>query len=164
MPRKDSGKLGGLVRRKLVREIALKPPDVTYSQLAKKYGVSGASITEFRQRHAEEIAAVAAAADDEFAGILIANKAYRLAALQEMHEIALTPQPKVGNNGKIVTRWNPETGEDEEVMEVDVRAAALVSKQAAEELGHLANRVTLSGQLDTTTTYKIVNVSDDDLT
>lgn len=164
MPRKDGGKLGGLVRRKLVREIALKPPDVTYSQLAKKYGVSGASITEFRQRHAEEIAAVAAAADDEFAGILIANKAYRLAALQEMHEIALTPQPKVATNGKIVTRWNPETGEDEEVMEVDVRAAALVSKQAAEELGQLANRVTLSGQIDTTTTYKIVNVSDDDLT
>lgn len=164
MPRKDSGKLGGLVRRKLVREIALKPPDVTYAQLAKKYGVSGASITEFRQRNAEEIAAVAADADDEFAGILIAQKAFRLAAYQEMHEMALTPQPKVSANGKVVYTYNAETGQEEMVMEVDVRAAALVSKQAAEELGHLTNRVTLSGQLDTTTTYKIVGVDPSDLT
>lgn len=164
MPRPDEGKLGGLVRRKLVRECALKLPGVTWGSIAKRYDVSLNALKSFRDRHAEEIAAVAAAADDEFAGILIAQKAYRLAALQEMHEIALTPQPKVATNGKIVTRWNPETSEDEEVMEVDVRAAALVSKQAAEELGQLANRVTLSGQLDTTTTYKIVNVSDDDLT
>lgn len=164
MPRADDGKLGGLNRRKLVRELALREPGTKLGDIAKKYGVSPSAITHFAKRHAEEIAAVAAAADDEFAGILIANKAYRLAALQEMHEIALTPQPKVGNNGKIVTRWNPETGQDEEVMEVDVRAAALVSKQAAEELGHLANRVTLSGQIDTTTTYKIVGVDPSDLT
>ena len=164
MLRADNGKLGGLNRRKLIRELALREPGTKLGDIAKKYDVTASAITHFAKRHAEEIAAVAAAADDEFAGILIANKAYRLAALQEMHEIALTPQPKVATNGKIVTRWNPETGQDEEVMEVDVRAAALVSKQAAEELGQLANRVTLSGQIDTTTTYKIVNVSDDDLT
>lgn len=162
MSYRDDGPLGGLVRRKLIRELALG--NQRQSTLAKKYEVSEQAISKFKQRHAEEIAAVAAAADDKFAGILIADKAYRLAALQEMHEIALTPQPKVATNGKIVTRWNPETGEDEEVMEVDVRAAALVSKQAAEELGQLANRVTLSGQLDTTTTYKIVGVDPSDLT
>lgn len=164
MPRADDGKLGGLNRRKLVRELALREPGTRLGDIAKKYGVSPSAITHFAKRHAEEIAAVAAAADDEFAGILIANKAYRLAAYQEMHEIAMTPQPKVSANGKVAYVFNIETGQDEMVMEVDVRAAALVSKQAAEELGHLTNRVTLSGQLDTTTTYKIVNVSDDDLT
>lgn len=164
MTRRDDGPLGGLVRRKVIREIALMEPGTTLAQLAKKYGVSGAAMTKFKQRHAEEIAAVAADADNEFAGILIAQKAYRLAALQEMHEIAMTPQPKVAANGNVAMRINPDTGELEEVMEVDVRAAALVSKQAAEELGQLPTRVQITGSMDTTTTYKIVNVSDDDLT
>lgn len=164
MPRADSGKLGGLVRRKLVRELAMKPPDVTYSSIAKRYGVSGASLTEFKQRHADEIAAVAADADSEFAGILIAQKAYRLGAYQEIHEIAMTPQPKVTPAGNVVHRYNEETGQDETVMEVQLGEARQALKQAAEELGQLANRVTLSGSLDTTTTYKIVDVSNDDLT
>lgn len=164
MPRADDGKLGGLIRRKLIRELALREPGTKLGDIAKKYDVSASAITHFAKRHAEEIATVAANADDEFAGILIAQKAYRLAAYQEMHEIAMTPQPKVSANGKVAYVFNIETGQDEMVMEVDVRAAALVSKQAAEELGHLTNRVTLSGQLDTTTTYKIVGVSDDDLT
>lgn len=164
MPRTDRGKLGGLVRRKLVRELALKAPGVTLASIAARYGVSGASITEFKQRHAEEIAAVAADADNEYAGMLIASKAYRLALLEQIVEQAGIPVPKVTPAGKIVHRWNAETGEDEEVMEIDVRAQMQAVKQAAEELGQLPNRVTLSGQIDTTTVYKIVNVSDEDLT
>ena len=164
MPRADSGKLGGLIRRKLVRELALRPPDVTLSSIAKRYEVSGAAITVFAKRHADEIAAVAAAADDEFAGILIAQKAYRLGALQEIHEVAMTPQPKVTPAGNVVHRWNAETGQDEEVSEVQLGEARQALKQAAEELGQLANRVTLTGQLDTTTTYKIAGVGPDELT
>jgi hypothetical protein len=164
MPRKDSGKLGGLVRRKLVREIAFKPPEETWGAIAKRYGVALPSLTEFRQRHADEIAAVAADADNEFAGILIAQKAFRLGAYQEIHEIAMTPQPKVTPAGNVVHRWNPETGQDEEVTEVQLGEARQALKQAAEELGQLPNRVTLSGTLDTTTVYKIMNVNDSDLT
>ncbi len=164
MPRKDSGKLGGLVRRKLVRELALKPPDVTYTQIAKKYGVALPSLTEFRHRHADEIAAVAADADDEFAGMLIAQKAFRLRALEELFEKAMTPQPKVSANGKVTYVYNEETGEDEIITEVQIGEARQALKQAAEELGQLANRMTLSGNIDTTTTYRILNVTDDDLT
>ncbi len=159
MPRKDSGKLGGLVRRKLVREIAFKPPDETWGAIAKRYGVALPSLTEFRQRHADEIAAVAADADNEFAGILIAQKAFRLGAYQEIHEIAMTPTPKVTPAGKVAY-----DDEDNMIMEVQLGEARQALKQAAEELGQLANRVTLTGQLDTTTTYKIVNVDDSDLT
>lgn len=164
MPRKDGGKLGGLVRRKLVRELALKPPDVTYSAIAKKYGVALPSLTEFRHRHADEIEAVAKNADDEFAGMLIAQKAFRLAALQELFEKAMTPQPKVSANGKVTYAYNEETGADEMITEVQIGEARQALKQAAEELGQLANRMTVNGDINTTTTYRIVNVTDQDLT
>lgn len=164
MPRSDSGPLGGLVRRKLVREIAMRPPELTNSQLAKKYEVSAAAITNFIKRNAEEIAAVAADADNQYAGLLIAQKDYRLRLLEQIIEQAGIPVPKVTPAGKIVHRWNAETNEDEEVMEIDVRAQMTALKQAAEELGQLPTKVALSGSLDTTTVYKIVNVTDDDLT
>jgi hypothetical protein len=116
------------------------------------------------KRHAEEIAAVAKNADDEFAGILIANKAFRLGAYQQAYEDASVPQPKVTPAGKVAYMVDPESGEEVPVMEIDVRAQMQALKQAAEELGQLPNRVTLSGNLETTTTYRIVNVTDDDLT
>lgn len=162
--RRDHGPLGGLNRRKLIRELALREPGVTNTQIAKRYNVTGAAIGQFAQRHADEIAAVAADADDEFAGMLIARKAFRLGVLEELVEKALTPQPKVTPQGRVVYRYNDETGSDEEVMEVNLGEARQALKQAAEELGQLANRITLSGQIDTTTTYKIANVTDEDLT
>jgi hypothetical protein len=164
MTRSDDGPLGGLVRRKLIRELAMRRPGETNVWFGNRYGVTGPAITHFAKRHANEIAAVAAKADDEYAGMLITSKAYRLALLEQIVEQAGIPVPKVTPAGKIVHRWNAETGEDEEVMEIDVRAQMQAVKQAAEELGQLPNRVTLSGQIDTTTVYKIVNVSDEDLT
>lgn len=161
MSRHDNGPLGGLRRRKLIREIALG--DETQSQLARRYGVTAQSMSDFKKRNADEIAAVADDADNEYAGMLIASKAYRLALLEQIVEQAGIPVPKVTPAGKIVHRWNAETGEDEEVMEIDVRAQMQAVKQAAEELGQLPNRVTLSGQIDTTTVYKIVNVTDSDI-
>lgn len=142
----------------------MREPGTTNAEFGRRYGVSGQAIGVFAKRHADEIAAVAADADNEYAGMLIASKAYRLALLEQIVEQAGIPVPKVTPAGKIVHRWNAETGEDEEVMEIDVRAQMQAVKQAAEELGQLPNRVTLSGQIDTTTVYKIVNVDDSDLT
>jgi hypothetical protein len=163
MTRRDDGPLGGLVRRKVIRELALMAPGDSQAALAKKYGVSGAAMTKFKQRHAEEIAAVAADADNEFAGILIAQKAYRLRMLEEIVETAMTPQPKVAANGNIVTRYNSD-GEPEEVMEVQLGEARQALRAAADELGQIPQRVQITGGMDNRTTYKIVNVSDEDLT
>lgn len=163
MPRADDGPLGGLNRRKLVRELAMREPGITNGSIGRRYNVTGQAIGQFAQRHADEIAAVAADADNEFAGILIAQKAFRLGAYQEIHEIAMTPQPKVTPAGNVVHRYNEETGQDETVMEVQLGEARQALKQAAEELGQLANRVTLTGTMDTTTTYKIVDVVDEDI-
>jgi transcriptional regulator with XRE-family HTH domain len=158
----DRSKLGGLVRRQVVRDLALS--GLSQDALAEKYGVSQQAISQFKARNAEEIAAVAAKADDEFAGILIAQKAARLAAYQELYGVAVSPTPKISASGKTVTYVDPESGESGVVMEVDVRAAATVLKQAAEEMGQLPTRLQVSGELATTTTYRIENVSNDDLT
>lgn len=158
----DRSKLGGLVRRQVVRDLALS--GLSQNELAEKYGVSQPAISQFKARNAEEIAAVAAKADDEFAGILIAQKQARLAAYQELYGVAVSPTPKISASGKTVTYVDPESGESGVVMEVDVRAAATVLKQAAEEMGQLPTRLQVSGEMATTTTYRIENVSNDDLT
>lgn len=157
----DRSKLGGLVRRQVVRDLALSGK--TQDELAEKYGVSQQAVSQFKARNAEEIAAVAAAADDEFAGILIAQKQNRLAAYQELVEKALEPTPKVTPAGKLI-KLVDEDGSEKVVMEVDVRAAATVLKQAAEEMGQLPTRLQVSGDMQTTTTYRIEGVDPSDLT
>jgi hypothetical protein len=154
----NRGKLGGLKTHGLIRELALT--DATQVSLARKYDVTEGAITQFKQKHAEAIAAVRADADNEFAGILIAQKAARLAAYEEQHRIAMTPTPKVSNKGTIV--FDPETGDP--VYEVNLGAANQTLKQAAEEMGQLPTRLQIQGDMQTTTTYRVEGVSPEDLT
>lgn len=157
----NRGKLGGLRRNQVIRELALG--EMTQRQLAEKYECSEPAITLFKRRHAEAIAAVKADAANEFAGILIAQKAARLAAYEELAEIAMVPVPRVTPAGKVVQRVNPDTGMLEEVMEVDGRLAAQVMKQAAEEMGQLPTRLQVSGEVGVRTNYTVDGVSPDDL-
>lgn len=156
--KRDRGPLGGLVRLQLIRELALS--DMTQTQLAGKYGVRQSSISEFAKRNAEQIQHARTHSADEFAGILIAEKARRLAAYEEIHNKAMEPTPKITNKGTVVV--DPESGEF--VYEVNASAAMTALKSVAEELGHLPGRVTVSGEMNNTTTYRIVNVTDEDLT
>lgn len=133
---------------------------MTQVELAEKYGVSQPSISDFKSRRAEEIKAIAANADDEYAGMWIAQKQARLAEYERLHEIALTPTPKVDNKGNQVR--HPTTGEP--VFEVALGEARQVLKQGAEEMGQLPTRLQIQGDLQTTTTYRIENVSNEDLT
>jgi|ERR1700745_2019787 len=154
--------LGGLRHRQVVRDLALG--NFSQDELAEKYGVSQSAISQFKSRHAVEIAAVAADADDAYAGILIADKQARIAAYQAIHDEALVPVPKVTPSGKPALRINKETGEIEEITEVDHRAAMQALKSVAEEMGQLPTRLQVSGELSTTTTYRIEGVSNEDLT
>lgn len=157
----DRGKLSGLRRRMVMRDLALG--EMTQTQIAEKYGVVPSSITEFKQRHADQIAAIQAHAEDEFAGMLITQKAARLAALEEILEKSLAPTPKISVKGDVVQRINPETGQREEIMEIDARAAMQALKQAAEEMGQLPTRIQMTGDMQTTTTYRIEGVDPKDL-
>jgi hypothetical protein len=160
--RADRGKLGGLKRLEVMRALALG--EESQSQIAERYGVSQPAIAQFKARYAAEIQEIRENMADEFAGLWITKKHNRLAMYEEIAAKALKPTPKVTPAGKLITVINPETHEPEVVMEIDGRAALAAGKQAAEELGQLATRVQLGGELATTTTYKIEGIQPEDLT
>lgn len=153
-------KLGGLNHRQIVRLLAAQ--ELSLGQIAERYNCTPQAVGQFRDRNAEEIAAVRADMDDEFAGMAIASKVNRVAMLQEIAEKALEPVPKISANGKVTYVIN-EDGESEMVMEVDARAAMAALKQVAEELGQLVARTQMSGDMQTTTTYRIEGINPESL-
>lgn len=153
-------KLGGLNHRQIVRLLAAQ--ELSLGQIAERYNCTPQAVGQFRDRNAEEIAAVRANMDDEFAGLAIASKVNRVALLQEIAEKALQPVPKISANGKVTYVTN-EDGESEMVMEVDARAAMAALKQVAEELGQLVARTQMTGDMQTTTTYRIEGINPESL-
>ncbi len=100
------------------------------AEMATRMGVTPGAITQFKQRHAEKIAAIAADVENEFAGIAIAQKQNRLAVYEQELAKAI------------------EAGADKHIV-------ARLLRQIAEEMGHLPSRVQLSGQVGIQTTYTI---------
>jgi hypothetical protein len=160
--RSERGKLGGLKRLQVMRELAAGGQ--SQEAIAAKHGVTQGAVSQFAKKYAVEIQEIRENMADEFAGLWITKKHNRLAMYEEIAAQALKPTPKVTPAGKLITVINPETHEPEVVMEIDGRAALAAGKQAAEELGQLATRVQLGGELATTTTYKIEGVQPEDLT
>ncbi len=154
----DRMPLGGRHARALARELALG--NMSQASLAEKYGVSPSAISQFKAKHAEEIKAIAANADDEYAGMWIAQKQARLAEYERLHGLALTPTPKIDNKGGYVI--DRETGE--QIYEVQLGEARQIMKNAAEEMGQLPNRLQIQGDMQTTTTYRFEGVEPDALT
>jgi hypothetical protein len=159
--RRDRGKLGGLKRLQVMRLLALG--ELSQSQIGAQFGVTQQSVSEFAQRYATEIAEIRANLADEFAGLWIAKKVNRLAMYEEIAQQALKPTPKVTPAGKVVRDVDPATGTVETIMEIDGRLAAQVAKQAAEEMGQLPTRLQVSGEMNTTTTYRVEGVAPEDL-
>lgn len=71
----------GWVRPKLIRELAEGVK--TNIQLAEEYGTTPVSISKFKGRHATAIDEQKRDFENEFAALWIANKANRLAVLQD---------------------------------------------------------------------------------
>jgi len=115
------------IKRALIKELALGT--ATHTALAEKFGVHKDSITAFRKRHAYDIAEAINDAEDEFTGILVAQKAVRLSVYQDQIEQALEH-----GNGTLVAR---------------------LLRQVAEEMGHLPSRVQVSGSVGFQTSYVI---------
>lgn len=159
--KRDRGKLGGLKRYQVMREIAAGGQ--TQREIAEKYSVTQQSVSEFAQRYAVEIQEIRENMADEFAGLWITKKHNRLAMYEEIAREALKPTPKVTPAGKVVRDVDPITGNVETVMEIDGRLAAQVAKQAAEEMGQLPTRLQVSGEMNTTTTYRVEGVAPEDL-
>jgi predicted transcriptional regulator len=125
------------VRMRLVRELATG--EHSQVDLAARHGVTQSAISRFASKHAELIADVAAKLDDQFAGLWAADKAARIAVLQQqVADIADT------------------MGDPDAAAKAGVGAAEMhrVQQQAlraiADELGQIPARVQVqhSGQLD----------------
>ncbi len=71
----------GWVRHKLQRELALGEKD--HPTLAREYGVKPTAIMEFKKRHQTAIDEMIRDMEAEFKGLWIAEKAVRLAVLQQ---------------------------------------------------------------------------------
>lgn len=126
------------VRRALQEDLA--KGGMTQAKLAKKYNVTPPSITAFKQRHAGTIQAIIDDAGDRFAGILLAQQATRIETLAGIVEgFAESADPKAA------------------------RLAVQALRNIAEELGHLPGRVTVSGDINTTTKYTFEGVDPSDL-
>lgn len=144
------------VRRALIVELARGKR--SQSQLAALYDCSQPAITAFKHRHAEEIKAIQDADMDEFAGLMIASKAARLAVYTELLEKVQQGTPKVAGKDADYVR-DPETGRP--IIEIDAGAAARVLRNVAEELGHLPTRVQITGDVQVRTNYTVNGVDPD---
>jgi len=123
----------------LIRHLAAE--DVTRAALAREHGVHRSAITQFAQRHRAEIEQIRTQLDDEYAGIWLADKRARLAALQSDYEMA-AEHKNAGHHEWIKTR-------------------AQLLHQASEELGQLPGRV---GVVVVPVTHILVGVDAEALT
>lgn len=140
-----------LTRRLLQTDLAHS--GLSQSKLGEKYGVTQQSISDFAKRHAATIQQIRDDAANEFAGLAIASKAARLEVYRELIDACMQPVPKVA--GKDADFVRDEDGNV--VYEIDASVAGKLLRNVAEELGHLPNRVTLSGGLDVTHTNYTIN-------
>lgn len=151
-------KLNGIIKRQLIRELALDR--FTQQQLADKYDVTQPAISAFAKRNADEIQAIRNNADDEFAGLLIVKKHFRLGTLQTLLEQAMTPQPKVSASGRVAYVTDAD-GNETMVEEVAIDSATRILKQVAEEMGQLpARKVELTADVNADITYRIEGADD----
>lgn len=120
----DSGSHG--IPRYRIHELCreLAAGEVKRAELARKYGVSRTAITKFAQRHKGRIAEIKAHLDDEYAGLWIAQKQNRIAALMADYEATL--EHYRGDHHE----W--------------VKARTAIAHAVAEELGQLPNKSNLT--------------------
>lgn len=86
MPAREvaSAPLAGRVKYELINHLA--KGEIKQTELARRYGVTPAAITEFKRRHKDKIADLIAAKMDGMALLWVADKKKRIAEYQEALE------------------------------------------------------------------------------
>ena len=154
----------GHVRWKLIQELG--QGELTVGTLATRYGVTPSAISQFRDRHAEQIADVKADIENEFAGLWIAQKTARLAEyaadVEMINEVVQTTL-----NADLSTEARAEL--EAAGVEVGKIDAALVAakhralRAVAEELGHLPTKVQMQVEATTRVHYTVSGMDPEDL-
>jgi hypothetical protein len=143
---------------KLIR--ALATGEKTRAELARERGVTATAISEFRKRHADAIAEVAANVADEYAGLWIAQKRERLAAYQQNAEI-IAAEIEALRDGRVIVHGGEADDDDAELGDSDTdeplndvsgaigrltRAYDRALRSVAEELGQLPTRMVVKNE------------------
>lgn len=131
MPRGDLER--GWAKSRLILELA--QAERTQVELAASYGVVQSSISEFADRHRDEITHQRDRITDEYASLWIADKRNRVAECQ----------------ADVDAINDALTGEADEKL---LRAKLAIMRQVAEELGQLKTNIEVGGQL----TYAVQGV------
>ena len=149
---RNPGKLSrGHVRYRLIRELASQ--EKTQRQLAREFGCHPSAITQFKQRHAAEIAQVRADLDNEFAGLWVTRKAERLA--EYMADIE-----RIGDGTVEVELEGGPEGATITASKVDaalIRAKQAALRAVAEEMGQIPSKVNISVE-PVTLRYEVAGV------
>lgn len=116
----------------------------TVANLARRYNVTTSAISQFKTRHADEIAAAQANIEDKLIGLWAAKKEARIAVYQQqIEDVALL----------------------ENIAPPEMVARAQVALKAiAEEMGHLSARVAIQGDMGVQVSYTMNGVDPTDLT
>jgi predicted transcriptional regulator len=128
----------GWAKSRLILELAQQ--EKTQVQLAREYGVTQGSVSEFATRHADEITHQRSKIEDEWIGLWIADKRNRVAEAQadvDAINAALQGLP------------------DDKLL----RTKLAIMRQVAEELGQLRDIVEVGGKL----TYIVQGVAPETL-
>jgi hypothetical protein len=141
-----AGRMSGHVRRQLVIDLA--KGDLSNRDLSGKYDIAEDSVNHFARRNEQEIAAVRRDAADAYAGLWSAEKAMRLAELQQ----------DVDELGEILVKQFEEGEVNDKLLARKHKAINMI----AEELGQLPTRVT--AQVEGNVEYRIVGVNPTDVT
>lgn len=131
--------------RKLCRELALS--NKTQTLLATEYGVAQSSMTEFKQRHADEINAIRDDASNEFAGLWIAEKQNRIKVYERQLD---------GIQHMLSTA-------DPDQIPALLKVAQAGLKSVAEEMGQLTARVAVQADVTAKVQYVVEGLDPEDL-
>lgn len=137
------------VRTRVALIRALAEGRVPTTEIARRFGATESGIRKFAGRHADEIETVKANLEDEFAGLIYARKAARLAEYEQDVETA-NSEIDQALTGRLAAEVVNEDGVTEVVADVSDVVARLwrgkhrALRSIAEELGQLPSRVVVS--------------------
>jgi hypothetical protein len=134
----------GWRKHQLLRQLA--EGEETQDNLAALHGVVQASISEFAQRHKEEILAIRKNMQDEFVSLWVAQKINRLSEYQDDIE-AINELLELGDS------------DDDKLRTAKHRAL----RAAAEELGQLPNRMSVKTEGAALVRHVLEGVDTDEL-
>lgn len=129
-------------RNELIEKLA--KGDLTQYEIAKEFGVTQGTISNFKKKHLETIERLRAGTIDKMELLWVSDKAKRVAAYQSEVE-HLDEQIDALRDEKIIDEYGMPAGDSEDLVRLYKRRDAAL-RSVAEELGQLPARLIIQSQ------------------